>query len=226
MSSGTTLGNLFGRSPIIPIQEHMTKVLSCAELLEPFFKAVLAKDWDQVATLQQQISEMEREADALKKDIRKNMPKSLFMAIPRSDLLELISMQDKVANCAKDIAGIVLGRRMEIPEQLSGRMDAYVSAALGTSKQALKAINELDELVETGFGKRELQMVDQMIGELDRTEQEADGLERELRHALFAIERDLYAVDVIFLYRVIESVGELADLSQRVGSRLQIIIAR
>ncbi|MCB1615084.1 MAG: TIGR00153 family protein [Pseudomonadales bacterium] len=226
MASGTTLGNLFGRSPIVPIQEHMTKVLGCAELLEPFFKAVLAKDWETATDLQQQISFQEREADALKKNLRRNMPKSLFMAIPRSDLLELISMQDKVANCAKDVAGIVLGRKMEIPEQLSARMDAYVSAALNTSKQALRAINELDELVETGFGNRELHMVDEMIGEIDQIEQDADGLERELRKALFDIERDLYAVDVVFLYRVIEGIGELADLSQRVGSRLQIIIAR
>lgn len=33
-------------------------------------------------------------------------------------------------------------------------------------------------------------------------------------------------IDVMFLYRVIELIGDLADVAQRVGSRLQILLAR
>jgi uncharacterized protein Yka (UPF0111/DUF47 family) len=51
-------------------------------------------------------------------------------------------------------------------------------------------------------------------------------LEREIRAQLFTIERDLQPVDVMFLYRVIDWIGDLADRAQKVGSRLQILIAR
>jgi hypothetical protein len=33
-------------------------------------------------------------------------------------------------------------------------------------------------------------------------------------------------VDVIFLYKIIEWVGEVSDRAERVGSRLQILTAR
>ena len=47
-----------------------------------------------------------------------------------------------------------------------------------------------------------------------------------IRTQLFAVENELPPVQVIFLYRIIEWVGDLADLAQRVGSRLEIMLAR
>ena len=65
-----------------------------------------------------------------------------------------------------------------------------------------------------------------MIEELDRLEYEADQLQVKIRASLYGIERELPPVDVIFLYKIIELIGELSDKSQKVGSRLQIVIAR
>ena len=48
----------------------------------------------------------------------------------------------------------------------------------------------------------------------------------QIRHALFAIEKELPPIDVMFLYRIIDWVGEVADIAQRVGSRLQLMLAR
>jgi uncharacterized protein Yka (UPF0111/DUF47 family) len=47
-----------------------------------------------------------------------------------------------------------------------------------------------------------------------------------VRSKLFELEKDLPPVDVMFIYRVIEWIGDLADLAQRVGSRLEIMLAR
>ena len=62
--------DMFGRSPIRPLQYHMEKAHQCAELLSPFIQAILAEDWSEAARLQHQISETERAADLLKKDLR------------------------------------------------------------------------------------------------------------------------------------------------------------
>jgi len=40
------------------------------------------------------------------------------------------------------------------------------------------------------------------------------------------MESSLPPVDVMFLYEVIDDIGEIADLSQRVGSRLEYLLAR
>ena len=226
MPISNTLSNLFGRSPIQPIQEHMAVAHAAAAELDAFFAAVIANDWEQGATIQQRIAELEHRADAHKKSIRLHLPKSLFLPVPRVDLLELLSVQDKIANRAKDISGLMLGRKMQIPATLQKDMTEFVSASVAASAQALTAINELDELLETGFSGNEVDIVEQLILELDALESRTDRLEVSIRAALFAIETSLPPVEVMFLYKVFDWVGDLADLAQKVGSRLQQLLAR
>jgi uncharacterized protein len=218
--------SLFGKSPIKPMQDHMTVACATAEELIPFFQAVIADDWQAAEAIRHRIAERENEADELKKNLRLHLPKSLFLPVPRTDLLELLSMQDAIANCARDIAGIMLGRKMSVPEAIQARMQEFVQSAVDAANQALKAINELDELLEAGFSGRELTLVENLIEELDSREHRADELEVTIRAALFAIEDELRPVDVMFLYGVIEWIGELSNRAQRVGSRLQLLLAR
>jgi len=94
------------------------------------------------------------------------------------------------------------------------------------ANQARQTINKLDELLETGFRGRHIEVVEDMIAQLDQAEHKADKVERELRHALFSVEQNYPPLNMMFLYRVIDWVGKLADISQRVGSRLQLLMAR
>lgn len=218
--------SLFGRSPIGPMQQHIAKAHECAASLLPFFQAVIAEDWAQVEQIQQTMANLEQEADKLKKSVRIHLPKSLFLPVPRSDLLELLSVQDKVANRAKDIAGLMLGRQMTIPQPLQPLMLAYVQRTVDASAQALKAMNELDELLETGFAGREATLVETMVEELEIIEHDTDRLQIEVRRSLFALEKELPPVDVIFLYKIIEWIGDVANRAERVGNRLEQLLAR
>ncbi|MCW8886348.1 MAG: TIGR00153 family protein [Motiliproteus sp.] len=226
MVANSSFLQMFAKSPVKPMQQHIEKAHSCALELVTFFDAVMAKDWQQAEKIQQRISELENEADELKRGVRSHLPKSLFMPVPRTDLLELLRMQDMIANKAKDIAGIMLGRQMEIPEILAKPMTEYLKSSLKVTEQAVAALNELDELVATGFRGREAESVAEMINELDQLEHATDLLEIEIRHGLFEVEKDLPPIDVMFLYKVIDWIGELADRAQQVGSRLQLLLAR
>jgi hypothetical protein len=204
----------------------MSSVQECIDELIPFFKAVLSEDWNEAKAQQKKIARLENEADKLKKKLRLHLPKSLFMPVSRRDLLEVLTMQDKIANKAKDIAGIILGRKMTFPLAVSSQLMEFVSRCIDAAKQAQKAINELDELVETGFSGREVNLVQEMIKTLDDIESDTDKIQVKVRAELFKQEKDLPPVDVMFMYRVIDSIGDLADLSQRVGSRLELMLAR
>jgi len=222
----TTISSLFGNSPVKPLQTHMASVQECIVELVPFFEAVITQDWKTAKAQQKKISKLENVADKHKRNLRMHLPRSLFMPVSRRDLLEVLTMQDKIANKAKDIAGVITGRKMEFPETVNDQLIAFVKRAIDASAQAQTAINELDELVETGFGGREVKLVQSMIKELDSIESDNDKLERKIRASLFKLEDDLPPVQVMFLYRVIDWIGELADLSQRVGSRLELMLAR
>ena len=64
-----------------------------------------------------------------------------------------------------------------------------------------------------------------MIEELDQIETETDAQQAVLRAALFEIEKTLDPVDAMFLYKVIELTGEIADMSERVGRRLELLLS-
>jgi len=226
MTVGGYMGGIFGTSPVSPLQKHMSKVYACASELVPLFNAVINEDWDEVARLQQIISDLEQDADVLKKELRLNLPKGLFMPVSRQDLLEVLLMQDRIANKAKDIAGTIVGRRIVLPEVVHEDYIRFVERCVAACKQARKAINEFDELVETGFSGQEIDIVTEMITKLDSIESDTDNLQAEIRRKIFAIENDLPPVEVIFLYLIIQSTGDIADRAQNVGSRLQLMLAR
>ena len=148
------------------------------------------------------------------------------MPMSRQDLLDVLLTQDKIANKSKDIAGIIVGRRMTLPDVIHEDYIRFVQRCVDACKQAKKAINEMDELVETGFSGQEIKIVSDMITKLDEIEGDTDTLQSEIRNKLFKIEKDLQPIDAMFLYRIIEWTGEVADQSQRVGSRLQLMLAR
>jgi predicted phosphate transport protein (TIGR00153 family) len=226
MVFSNSISNLFGKSPIRPLQEHMSLAVNCASLLEPFFEAVVATDWTTASDIFDQIVVGENQADDLKKQFRLNMPNSLFMPVSRGDLLGILAQQDNIANTAKDVCGIVLGREMNIPASLQSDFVGYVKSAIETCEKARKAIDELDELLETGFTGQEVKFVKKLIRELDTQEQKVDKKERKLRHRLFKIEEKIPPVHVMFLYNVIDNIGEIADIAERVGNQLELLLAK
>jgi len=218
--------SIFGSSPVKPLQQHMVKVMESVAPLKALFEAVLANNLERVAAIQEEIARHENEADDLKHELRLHLPRSLFMPVERRDVLEVLNTQDRIANRAKDIAGLIRGRRMTIPENIAEDFQKFVGRGVDACAQAKRIIDELDELVETGFSGTEVDRVQEMIEELDHIEKDTDEIQIRIRAKLFDIERDLPPVDVMFLYRIIDWTGDLGDRAQRVGSRLQIMLAK
>lgn len=218
--------NMFGPSPIRPIEQHMHKTYLCAKELSPFFEAVLQADWPLATQIKDKIVSLEKEADIIKRNLRLHLPTGLFLPVARTDLLELLNSQDKIANKAQDIVELIIGRKMEIPKAIAPQFMPFLNRCLDAAKQACKAINELDELLETGFRGSEVNIVEEMIVTLDEIEHDSDHKLAEIRQSIFKLENELSAIEVIFLYKLMQWIGELADHAQTVGARLQILIAR
>ena len=219
------LANIFGSSPVQPLEKHIDVSYRCARELRPFFAAAVNGDWDTAASVRSEIEALEHEADNLKKEIRLHLPKSLFMPVPRQDLLELLLVQDKIANRTKDVSGLVIGRKMQIPPAIANAFLDFVDRNIDAAKQARKSVRELDELFTAGFRGAEVDLVEKLIEELDRIETDTDDKQASLRAALFEIEKSLDPVDAVFMYQVIELTGEIADMAERVGRRLELLLS-
>jgi uncharacterized protein len=221
-----SLSGLMRQSPFKPIQQHMRTVFSCICLIPPLFDALYRKDTAQVQDFAMQISVLESEADKIKNTFRLNMPKSLFLPVDREDLLGLISDQDIIANTTEEIGQILRFRDMEVPDALKELLDELLEGTMEISSDAKAIIEQLDELLEVGFGGRETEKVAGMITSLRRSEHNIDSIMHRARKALFAVEGQLDPVSVIFWYKLIGLLGGISDQAENMADRLLLFLSK
>ena len=226
MASTNPLGSLFGKNPFTALQKHMRIAVDCADLVPGLFEAVAEGDRDRFKLIKDQIFEKEEEADRVKNKLRRRLPRGLFMPVNRSDLLEVLDMQDSIADVAQDIACLLYEREMDIPEPMQAQLIPFVNRCVDVCHDAQNIIEQLDELLEMGFRGREGKRVEQLIRDLNKAEDETDEMGVALTRTLFKHEDDMNPVSVLFWYRLIEWIGDLADYAEKVGNRLRLMIAK
>ena len=218
------IDKLVGKSPIGPIQKHMHVAVLCAREVIPLLEAMAAGDDEAIRERRAEIDRLEHEADQLKHEIRSHMPRRFMMAMDRRTMLEILDYQDSIADVTQDIAELADQRGMHLPEPLKEPVLSMAQSGMSACEQGQRIIDELDELVETGFGEAEVARVDEMVRELGRLESQTDAeLDRAAR-ALFAMESEL-GVATVFWHQIILWIANLADLSERVGNRLRLLMA-
>jgi predicted phosphate transport protein (TIGR00153 family) len=220
------MANLFGRNPFKSLQQHMRAALDCAREVPVLFEALNAEDTEKLKATMESIFEKENAADELKNQMRMHLPKSLFMPVDRRDLLEILQMQDSIADTAQDIAGLLVERPMEFPTPLVQPVQELTRRCVEVCEQSARIIEELDELVETGFRGKEMEKVEQMMDELNRLEDETDSQGLQLTRLLFTQEDEMKPVSVMMWYQIIQWIGDLADYAEKVGDRLSLLIAK
>ncbi len=220
-----SLLDLFRKSPFKPMQEHMHVVLECVKQVAPLFEALSRGDAEGVRAAERRIDELESQADRLKNDLRAHLPRRLLLPDDRRDLLEILDLQDTIADRAQDVAGLLVQRPMQLPDTMRGPLLELVAAVERTCQRAGQIIDTLDELVEIGFRGREADRVEHMVDELGALESETDRIGSDLVQELFRLEESLSPVSVMLWYQIIAWVGNLADHAEKVGNRIRLLIA-
>ena len=225
MTNESILG-IFAKSPFVSLQKHMDIGKQAAIALQNFLTSAGVSDWSKAKQYRQEIIDLEHAADDIKNQIRTHLPKSLFMSVSREDLLDLVYTMDGIPNTAKDISGIMIGRQMEIPNQIAEQFSSFTKAAIKAAKQASAAIEKVDEVRRGGFSSSDADLLQDLVAELELLEHENDDLEAALRNDFFEIEKDFPAVDVMFLYDIFNRIGSLADISQTAGHILIRLVSK
>jgi predicted phosphate transport protein (TIGR00153 family) len=204
----------------------MRIVIECVAEVPALFQALVDGDEAKLNAQKDLVFMKEQAADEIKNELRGHLPKSLLMPVDRRDLLDVLAMQDSIADTAQDIAGLLVERKMEVPQGMADTLTSFVGRCVDTCNQAGKIIEELDELVEMGFRGRDANNVEDMVAKLNKIEDETDEMGMQLTRALFAQEDSMSAVSVMFWYQLIQWIGDLADYAEKVGDRLRLLIAR
>ena len=218
------LDKLFRKSPFGPIIDHAKKVYECVELINPVIKAWLREDWDEVEKLRKEISRKENEADELKINIRNSLPKSLFYPVPRGDLLRVLNNQDNMADAAEDLCVVLILRKTKIPESLTAEFQEFADQVIEICRKLLNANEELNTLMEVSFTGPATEKVLKIVDEIGKMEWKSDKKSIALVKKLLAMENQLDPLTIIFIMKIIEVIGELANHAENCGDNLRHLI--
>ncbi len=219
-----TILRLFGRSPFSPLQSHMESVAKCVHSLPQLCEALELKDYIRLEQLAEEISKLEHDADLIKNDIRNHLPKGLFLPIDRGNLLDILSLQDSIADQVEDVAVLVTLKPLELLPIFNKEFKLFLQKNIETFDEAQLIIKELHELVESSFGGIEAKKVRAMVDEVAYREHEVDLIQRNLLKSLFKAEEDLTYITFHQWQRLIHSIGSISNLSENLAYRIRMTL--
>jgi len=155
----------------------------------------------------------ESKADSLRRKMEEEMYLGGFLPNFRGDLLGIVESIDVVANKAETVADEIELQRLVIPENMIpdfiilGRIS--LKAYQSTSKAAITMLSDLEKS-------------NAYVQETRKYEHESDVLERTMVKELFIMDIDL--AEKILIKKLITKISDIADHSENVSDRIQILI--
>lgn len=219
-----TIARLFGKSPFSPLQTHMKRVSHCIEKLSCIFDVLPKMDLEKIEKLSKDLSELEHEADLTKNDIRNHLPKSLFLPMDRSHFLDILSIQDSIADKAEDIGVLLSFKTLEMYPEIKPYLDELYKKSIAVFSLARTVIEEMDELLESSFGGLGAEKVRALVEQTAFQEHEARQSYRKIMKQLLSLSSALPAPAFYLWIRVVEDVGAIAEHSERLANRIRMIL--
>lgn len=172
----------------------------------------------------QEISELEHAADLTKNEIRNNLPKGLFLAVNRADLLEILSLQDRMADKAEDIGVMMTLKKLEPLEGLEDELQKFIDKNIEAANYVHKIMQEMDELLEASFGGKEAEKVKKMIEEVAYLEHQADVLQSELNKKLYNMDSKLSVSSFILWNNILQAIASLSNNAEKLANRVRMLL--
>ena len=223
MAVKPAISEVISNSPLALLERHAGVCVDCVERLPLYFEEAQAGRWGRAGEVREDICRFEGLADELKQDVRSNLPRGLWMSVSRADLLELVRVQDKMANGAEEVSGISLDRQLAFPARLSDDIKQFMDIIMDVSRTVAKIIGATRELSRSAFGTRQTNAILDFVSQVEAGKRRSDDLQAVLRAKLRECEAELPPIDAIFLYQLLAGIGDIADNAEKVAHRAQII---
>lgn len=216
----STIGKLFGRSPFGQMKQHMEHVAQCVQKMSEALKAVQSGRYDSLDDLAEEASQLEHQADEVKNDIRNRLLKRVFMPIDRSEVLEILSLQDSLADTAEDVCRVLTFKRLPIPPSVSQEFTEFVEHNLHAFQVAHSIVRQLDELIESGFGGMEAERIRGLASQTAFAEHQADMVQVKLLKMIYSMESELSFTEFHLWMRLTNVLSEISNLSEDLAERV------
>lgn len=216
----STIGKLFGRSPFGQIQQHMDQVSKCIHKMSEAIDVVKAGRFDDLDRISVEVSQLEHQADQIKDDIRGRLLKRVFMPIDRSEVLEILSLQDSLADSAEDVCKVLTLKPLPMFDDLKADFDQFVEFNLQAFNIVASVIKQLDELIESGFGGVEAERIRGLAKDAAFAEHQADLIQLQLLKKIYAHDGDMTVGEFHLWMRLISVLSRISNVSENLANRI------
>lgn len=215
--------DLIRKSPFEGLKVHAHKITECTLMFKKAVRCYIDKACEEYEYLTEEVSRLEHEADAIKRNIRGHLPKGIIMPVDKVQLFTYLREQDQVLDAAQDALEWLTFRLTDIPKQIEGDLLSLVD-------RVMEAVELLRPMIETANAyfryndEKDREKVKKLIREIRLKEHEADQLEKKMKRTLFNLE--IEPLSVCHLTHVLDKIGEIADHAENAGDMMRAMIAK
>ena len=223
----TPVADTFRRkSPFGQLLEHMEKIKECTDILGKGLIKYFKGDYKGFSDLAKKVSEIEHEADKIKRNLRNHLPTSLFMPVDKGKFMWALREQDKILDHAENLVKMLDMRHTKIPKEMQDVFIDHVKLVMKTVNAMQDAVGNIKDLVETSFVKREREQTKKYIYKVHEFEWKADQKKYEITQGIYNLEKKLDPMDVYHLLKIADWVDDIADHAENVSDWLRAMIAK
>ena len=215
-----TIGRLFGWSPFRLLQQHMAQVTRCVETMRESLDAFERGSWEDIEAFAEEVSKQEHQADKIKDEIRHNLSRRLFMPVDRGRVLEILGIQDTLADKAQDVCVVLTVKRLKILPAVADSFREFRELNVSAVNLVARIVNQLDELVESGFGGAEAEKVRTMVHDVALTEHKADVIQQAFLKELFTREAEFTQGELYLWMQLMHELASLSNQSENLANRI------
>ena len=219
-----TLAKLFAKSPFAPLQKHMQDVNECVKKVKEIFEALEENDSKSVSRISGEISKLEAIADTTKNELRNHLPGGLFMPVSKAALLEILSLQDDIADDCEDIGILLTLKDLTLKDIFKDDFKSFLNKNFETYELVKEIIDEFDNLLETSFTGREAEKVRSMVSNVALKEHETDLTQRKLLKNLFSNEDQFTHAEFQLWLLILREIRTLSNTSEKLAHRIRNLL--
>jgi len=214
------------KSPFGQLLEHMGKVKECIGILKEGLVKYYIGNYKGFSELVKEVSELEHEADIIKGNIRNHLPSSVFMHVDKGRFLWALREQDAILDHAENLVEMLDMRHTKIPKELQPLFIEHCKLVMETVEAMELAVENIRDLIETGFGKIKREQTKKYIHKVHDWEYIADQKRYEMVKGIYRLEKKLEPMDVYHLLKISDWVDDIADHAENVADWLRSMIAK
>lgn len=226
MPTTIKFGKLFARSPLKPIRKHMRLAFEIVEFLPDVMEAFFKNDRGALDEDRQAVRDLASDADKLLEELRRRLPDARTITLEWRDLFDMLEMQEAIVRRMQEITALLQDLPVDVPKDMRAPLLHLVDRCVAATAVAYEVVKLMDKVVEAGFKGAQVEAARQLVQDIVAIGTEADAASGESTRVLFARCGEMDPLAVVFLFQLAGWIGGLADFSERLAVRSQLLLVR